>query len=256
MEHDRLDDRVQERTVAETLLREPDHRVHPRRQRLRRRRDVQDLLAAGVDDLDAGVVGKLQAARGVRSAERVPRDGGVQRQHRGGGQRPVLHLADRLHRPVVVQDHPLAAGPRRPAGAEHAGGGGPGGGGALELARSDRLADQRVDDEPVAGLAVHHLVADPNPAVRAAVDPMQRLLRAVRQHEAERAPADVAQRQQARQADAGQFNAGPPLRAGQPGRRIAPAQRVPVEIAPADSRAHAVRHPAPAGGRCAVRAAS
>ena len=241
VQDDGLDDRMQERAVSKPLLREPDHRFHPRRQRLGRGRPVQHQTAAGVHHRDALVGGTLRTAGSVRIGERVPRDGFVQRQHRGHRQRFVLHFADRLQRTVVVQDHPLVAGPRSAAGAQHAGGDGAGGGGAFELAGGDRLPDQRVHDEPIAGLAVHHFVPDPDPAVRPAVDPVQPLLHAVRQHERERPPAYVVQRQRVRQAEAGQPDPGPPFLTGEAGGRNEPAQLVPMEVAAVDHRTKTVR---------------
>ena len=158
----------------------------------RRRRMVEHPFV-GIAHLDPLVLGPLKAPGRGRIAKGICRQRDVQVPHRVLGQRRVLHRADGLHGAVVVQDHPFAAVPGAPSRADHPRRCGPRRGGAFELARRDGLLDQRVDDEPIAGLPVRHSVGHSNPAAGPAVDSVQRLLDAVGQHEAERPSARVTQ---------------------------------------------------------------
>ena len=239
VQHDGANDGVQEGAVVGVPIRELHHLVQAVGQLFRRRRKVEHLVV-GVADLYAFVLRPLQTPGRGRIAQGVRRQRDVQGEHRLGGQRRVLHRADRLHGAVVVQDHLLAAVPGVSSCANHPRRGGPRRGGALELARRDGFLYQRVDNEPISRLPVGHRVLHPNPAAGPAVDSVQGLLDGIGQHEAERPSTRVTQRDLTKQAASGQLDSRPPFLAAQVPGRIEPAQRVPVKITAVDRRAEGV----------------
>ena len=97
--------------------------------------DAHPELARLLGSSGAGRV--VQRMFGKDSVELIDQ---CRRQGLGGKARDLGHC------PVVVQDHPLAAVAGRSAGAEHLLGDASGGGGAFELARCDRLLDERADE--------------------------------------------------------------------------------------------------------------
>ena len=230
MEHDGPDDRMQEPAVVRALVGEADHGVQPIRQLLRRRRDMQNPLVAVIDDPDPFVPGALEPAARLRVVEGVGRQGGVQSQHPARGQRLVLDPPNGLHRPIVVEDHVLTAVPRAPARTDHVLRHYPRRRSPFELARSDRLLDQRINDEPVTEVRIRHLFGDADPAAELAVDPVQGLLHRIGQHEEEGPPPGVAQRQRAELAVSGQLHSQPPFLVVQAIRGNEVAQPVPVQV--------------------------
>ena len=118
VQQDGADDGVNEGAVVGAPIRELHHLVQAVGQ-LFLRRWVVEHLVVGVADLDAIVLRPLQTLGRGRIAQGVRRHRHVQSQNGIGGQRRVLHGADRLHGPVVVQDHPLAEVSGAPPGADH-----------------------------------------------------------------------------------------------------------------------------------------
>ena len=119
VKRDGADDRVQKRTVSRVLVGEPDQRVHPIRQLFRWRRGMENAVLRGIPHPDAFFSRGLHTPGGVRVVERVGRHGDIQTLQRIESQRSVLHVPDRLHRPIVVEDHPFATVARPPAGPDH-----------------------------------------------------------------------------------------------------------------------------------------
>ena len=195
---------------------------------------MQNPLVAVIDDPDPFVSGALDAAGRLRIVEGVGREGGVQSQHPVRGQGLVLDPPDVLHPPIVVEDHVLATVPRAPARADHVLRHDPRRRSPFELARSDRLLDQGIDDEPVTEIRVRHLFGDADPAAELAVDPVQGLLHRIGQHEEEGPSPGVAQRQRAELATPGQLHPQPPFVVGQAIRGGELAQPVPVQVPPVD----------------------
>ena len=97
----------------------------------------------------------------------------LQFEEHGCGQTPVDMLAHELHPAVVVRDHRLAPIPWRAACSEHLLGDPSGRRGTLELARGDRLLDQRAHQVPVPGTGVGDIDGELDPPAGVAIDLVQ-----------------------------------------------------------------------------------
>ena len=159
-------------------------------------------------------------------------DKAVNLEHEVFGQRLVCQLRDPLHRRVVVQDHSLAAVPRRPSGPQHLFRDLPCRGGSFQLTRRDGFLDERVDVVLISRLAIGDLFRHLHLAAEPQVNLMQSLRDGIDGDVIEGLPVLV---------DEGHHLAGglplelgqePVLFAREPTGGLAVLQLVPVEISP------------------------
>jgi hypothetical protein len=192
---------------------------------------VDRLALVAIEDRHPRLVGPLQPAGGVGVAERPLGEDPVQLQERFGSEGWPHLLAHELERPVVVEDHPLAAVVWLPAAAQQLLGDDPRRRRPLQLARADRLLHQGVDEEPPTRppLGGHHLVHR-DLASAALVDVVEMPENDVWQSVAERQPAGVVQGEQALFGEPPRRDRQPPFLGAEALGRIETTQLVPVQV--------------------------
>jgi len=160
VQEDRANHRVNESLCVFPLVCEVAKEPQPLGQLLGGRRAVDRLTVVAVEYRDPFFPGTLKTSGGRGVVERPRGHDPVQLQDRLRAQARADVLPHELQGAEVVDDHPLASVFRRSAAAQQLLGDLPRRGGALELARTDRLLHQGIDEValPRAALGGDHVL--------------------------------------------------------------------------------------------------
>ena len=167
------------------------HRGHPAREPVGGGRYVKDLpILIGEQD---ALVGPPEAARRRRIIKGPLRHPPVDLEDEALGEPLVLQVPNHSHREVVIVDHPLAPVRGRTAAPDHLLGDVSRRRRAFDLARGDRLFNQRFYNVMVFGLRARHLLRELNPPMHVGIDEMQALVEGIDQRIGEIRPEFIIQ---------------------------------------------------------------